>query len=99
MPSNYYAQPETESDNSDATEPGESSDKSKQDGAETFLAPKTAFGDVKPGDTCEVKVVHVYEDEIELEYVRSDEEESETPTPSAMDQSMNSMDAMAGKGA
>ncbi len=51
-------------------------DKSEDDSAETFLTPKSAFGDVKVGDQQTVEAVHIYEDEIEWKPVGK---ESETP--------------------
>lgn len=50
---------------------------SKPEGSDenTFLAPKSAFKECKEGDTKKVKVVAVYEDEVELAYVDSDKKE------------------------
>ena len=37
------------------------------EGAETFIAPKSAFSrELKPGDKCDVEVVSVHEDSIEF---------------------------------
>lgn len=70
---------------------------------ETSLLPKTMFGeDVKTGDTLSLKVVHVYEDEIEVAPMSESQEEAEEspPTPESPEMSgaMSQMDTMAGPG-
>lgn len=44
----------------------------------TALLPKSFFPDgiAEVGKTCKVKIVHVYEDEIEVEYVNAKKDES-----------------------
>lgn len=52
---------------------------SEQDSEESALVPKSLVGDAKVGDVCKFKVVHLYEDEAEIEYVdeaNSDKSES-----------------------
>lgn len=50
------------------------------DVTETATLPKSFFGDKekKPGDRCEVEVVRLYDDEVEVKYIpHADKEESE----------------------
>lgn len=58
----------------------------------TALVPKSfcAGMDLKPGQTFEAKVVKTYDDEVEIEYVKSDESESD-----AMDRSESKLDELA----
>lgn len=80
-------QPETEQD-----------DDEKSDGNVSIL-PKSFFGgDVKPGDTCTVRVEQCHEDDCEVSYVGADkqdeqkpEDDDESPDASADDGSMASM--------
>lgn len=60
---------------------------------ETALVPKSLFAGKAPevGDTVSLKVVHIYEDEIEVEPETEEKEES----GSAMDEAMNGMGEMA----
>lgn len=46
--------------------------KREESDSESALLPKSFFGDkdLEVGKKCEVKIVHVYEDEVEVEYVR-----------------------------
>jgi len=47
-------------------------------GAETFIAPKSAFSrELKPGDKCDVEVVQVHEDSIEFKGCEGDDEHKE----------------------
>jgi hypothetical protein len=54
-------------------------------GAETALLPKSIFGDktLEPGAECKFKVVQIYEDEVEVEYVKheKDGEDEEEYSP------------------
>lgn len=52
----------------------------------TALLPASFFPhSPEVGKTCKVKVVHVYEDEIEVEYVDSKEEKSESTMDAEID--------------
>lgn len=48
--------------------------------AETALLPKSLFGDknLEPGAECKIKVVRVYEDEVEVEYVKHEKDGKES---------------------
>lgn len=56
--------------------PEESESKEQESGEETALLPKSLFSgkDIEPGSKCEVEVVHVYEDEVEVKYVKHKED-------------------------
>lgn len=71
-------QNEDSSDTVQGKPDSESPDKSEMTG-ETTLVPKSMFnGKVpEPGDTCHFKVVHEYDDEIELKWVDNAKEEKE----------------------
>ena len=57
------------------------------------LVPKSFFdGDVEPGHRCEVEVVHVYDDEVEIKYTKPGEEKK---PQSQMDQADGAIDKMA----
>ena len=80
MPDSYYpedgaAGPQTE------TPPPE---KDTEEGAEptTALLPKSILAgkDLKPGDEIMLKITHIYEDEVAVEYASSEPEEKPEPT-------------------
>lgn len=86
MPEDYYQQDQ---------EPNAQEKGAKDEAPEenTFLAPKSAVKkDANPGDKCEFEIVHVYEDEVELKWVK----DGEYDKPKAMDEAMSGMDSMAG---
>jgi hypothetical protein len=79
---------------SDANKPGEE----KTPEAETALLPKSLFPGEPPaiGDVCQFKVEHLFEDEVEVSYVKEGEGEENPPRkPSAMDDATDSFDKMA----
>ncbi len=84
------------------TAPAETGSDDSQMSGETSLLPKSFFSgkELTVGSTCEVKIVHVYDDEVEVEYVPMDSEESgETkPDDESMEGAMGKMDAMATDG-
>lgn len=70
-------------------------DESKEDeGGDSALLPKSLMAgkDFKPGDEIVLEVVKVYGDEFEVKYASEKKEKSSKP---AMDESMDSMNAMA----
>lgn len=73
MPQDYYPADDTSEESNlppkDAEKPKPSS--------ETALVPKAMLGDVDVGQTVTMKVVRVYEDEIELEKTEMESEESD----------------------
>lgn len=78
MPNDFYS---NEGAGSDANETGAGAEpqqpqEEKAEG-ETALLPKSIFGSTppEPGATCTFKVVHVYDDEVEVEY--QDDENAE----------------------
>lgn len=46
------------------------------EGGETALLPKSIFGDksLEPGSECKFKIVQVYEDEVEVKYVKHEKD-------------------------
>ncbi len=77
MPENYY--PPTDEEESNL--PPDDAGKPNTD-AQTALVPKEFLGTVAVGDTMTVKVVHVYEDEVEVERVNEESKETEPAAPS-----------------
>lgn len=63
--------PEGAPDGDHAETPAEEAQEDQTDsGGESTLVPKAMLQDCKPGDTVNFKVVHVYEDEVEIEPVK-----------------------------
>ncbi len=103
MPYDY----ENPSDKEETAPTGGAEDKeTKEDmGEATALLPKTVLGgkEFKPGEEVVLKIVHVYEDEVEVAYAtehpegEAEEEDEEEPMPnrSTMDESMAGMDKIA----
>jgi hypothetical protein len=76
------------------TKPGED----KKSEATTALLPKSLFPGEAPaiGDVCQFKVEHLFEDEVEVSYVKEGEgEESPSRKPSTMDDATDAFDQMA----
>jgi len=74
------------------TPDNEAEGEDNQHEGQTALLDKSVFPkEPNPGDICNFRVVKVYEDEVEVEYVPEAEEEK-----SEMSQAMGKMDAMAG---
>ena len=67
---------------------------------ESFLIPKSALGgkEPNPGDECTFRIVKVHGDEVEVEYVDSEKDESMGDKPE-MAESMKGMDSMSSMGA
>jgi hypothetical protein len=74
MPEDYY--PDT-GEAGEGSLPPKDAEAPRTD-SETALVPKSMIGDLAVGDTCTVKVVHVYADEVEVEKCESETE----PKPS-----------------
>lgn len=55
----------------------DSEETAEDSGAETALLPKSFFGDksLEPGSTCKIKVVRIYDEEVEVEYVAHDKDD------------------------
>lgn len=53
----------------------------------TSLLPKSFFGgkDLEVGKTCKVRITHVYEDEVEVEYVSDEKKEEASEVDSKID--------------
>lgn len=99
----YYPEddsaPSTATDESPAPE-GEDGDDQPKDGekmeGETALLPKSILAgkDFKPGEEVVLKVVHLYDDEVEVAYATGKDEDENVnkgePTP-AMDEAMDKM--------
>ena len=72
--------------------------KQEQEAGKTAFVSRSIFpGDkeLKPGSTCKIKVVAVYEDDVEVEYV-SEEKKGESYETQSMDQKLD--DAAASNG-
>ena len=75
-------------------EPGaEAPEDMESDGESSALLPKSLVGEVQPGDTVTLKVLHVYEDEYEVAPVESGDGPG---TP--MDEAESGLDRMARPG-
>jgi hypothetical protein len=99
MPSedDYYSSDPSSDGPAPANSTDDDSDPSKSDQPEGngALVPKSLFGDGGPevGSECKFRVVHVYDDEVELEYVKDgDDKKSSKP---AMDEAEGGLDTMA----
>lgn len=75
----------------------DAADKDETTEGETALLPKSLFmgQDLKPGDTVTLKIVHGYQDEIEVCPV-SDKEDAKDSEPE-MSKSMSGLDEMTGQ--
>lgn len=94
MPENDFY-PEASGEDSASESPQSSKDSSSD--YDTFLVPKSAFGESEPnpGDKETIEVVHVYEDEIECRCTGGKEE---SPKKSTMDEAMDDMGSMTKEG-
>lgn len=87
--------PSAEDDTSTSASQSEASDTNEKDTGEedgeyeTFLAPKSAFGELNPGDKETVECVHSYEDEYELRCTKDKGSKKST-----MDEAMEGMGKM-----
>lgn len=76
------------------TEPEQPAAEEEQTEQETALLPKSIFQkDVKVGSECTFKVLHIYDDEVEVEYSHSDKKKPEEDGD-AMAETMGEMDRM-----
>jgi len=62
---------------------GSDEDKREESDSESALLPKSFFGskDLEVGKTCEVKIVHLYEDEAEVVYVSHKKKDKDKAQP------------------
>lgn len=72
----------------DESDSSEAPEKAREEESETALLPKSLFGDkdLKPGSRCSIEVVAVYDDEVEVKYVKHEEngsKEDDMPDPFA----------------
>ena len=84
MDGSYYGGGDEGAEASSDTLGRKDMDKSEDSGSETCLVPKSMFQgkSLKPGDEFYFKIVHLYEDEAEVEYSKGDEKpKKETDTP------------------
>lgn len=92
MPEDNGAMYET-GDSNPSAPPAEAQDKQDESGEETTLIPKSMLGaDAKVGDECKFRVVHLYEDEAEIEYVKS--EDKKEPPADEMGSKIDEMGSM-----
>lgn len=100
-PSDYYQAPPDaeESGNLPITESSTEGEMPAEEGEDEYeggssaLLPKSLVGDVQPGQTITLKVLHVYEDECEVAPVSS-----ETGPGTPMDEAEAGLDKMAMEG-
>lgn len=86
MADGFYPGDNAEGDTGNTPAPDKTStDKPAEDDSETFLTPKSAFGDVKVGDTQSFEVVHIYEDEIEWKPADTETPKEEMSAAEEMD--------------
>lgn len=91
----YYGNGSDTPDEAGAQSPDSTQNSSEPtDNAQTALLPKEFFGDkeLNVGDECKIKIVHIYEDEVEVEYEMDDKPDSEESTPS---NAMSQIESMA----
>lgn len=94
----YYGATDSPAAPPDPSAKSAESDDEKDPGTDTALLPKSLFPGEPPaiGDVCSFKVEHVWEDEIEVSYVKDGEGAEKSPGgPSAMDSATAGFDQMA----
>lgn len=71
----------------------EASQRGATEGGETALIPKSLLmgREFNPGDEVVLKVVHIYEDEVEVQYATEEPEEEESGTMMEADEEMDKM--------
>jgi hypothetical protein len=84
MPESYY--PNVGED--EPTEKPEATGNEDSAEVESALIPKSLLGgkEFKPGDEISLKVLHIYEDEVEVEYSKEEPETEEPEEPATMGQ-------------
>jgi hypothetical protein len=92
----YYPEAQTDTAAEGADNESPKSDKGEEYGGESALIPKALLAgkEFKPGEEVVFKIVHMYEDEVEIEYATDDKKDTKK---SNMDMAMDGMDAMATK--
>jgi hypothetical protein len=92
MPTDLYQIPSTDEaePTAESTEPEEVEDDSETESEPTALLPKSILGEVKAGDSVTLKVVHIYEDEVEVEK-QGAESEDEGDEYASVDKAIDSM--------
>lgn len=97
MPDNYYPMPEDGGGDAPAAPKEKPADEQSDD--RTALLPKSMFGgaDPKEGEEYYFTVVHVYEDEVEVEYSKG-EKKPEVKAATPMEEADGKMDMMAAGG-
>lgn len=95
MPADLYQIPPTDAVEPDVedTETEKPENDSEDQSEPTALLPKSLLGTVKAGDSVTLKVVHIYEDEVEVEKTGSESNDEEDGYASVD----KSIDAMATK--
>jgi beta-lactam-binding protein with PASTA domain len=83
MPEDFIDAGMTEETEAPMTEEVEGTEEEESSDAENALIPKSILAgqDIKPGQEITLKVVHVYEDEVEVQYSKGDSEAAEEGMP------------------
>lgn len=83
-------------DSPEPSEPQEPSEERKESEQQTALLPREIFGqkELKPGKECKFRIVAIYDDEIEVEYVEHSEKKDDDKGE-AMAEAEGAMDRMA----
>ena len=72
----YYGKDAGPSANAPDDSGSETPDSTEGDSEDSALVPKSLVGkNAKVGDVCSFKIVHMYDDEAEIQYVKKDDEE------------------------
>lgn len=73
-------------------------DKGEEDSESTALLPKSILmgKKFKPGEEVVLKIVHIYDDEVEVAYAKSSDQEEEKDDGSEMDRSSSPMKSSMG---
>lgn len=100
MPSDYYSDNPGESETTTSSSPASPPERKDADEGETALLPKSILAgkDFKPGEEVVLKIVRMYEDEIEVEYAHDKGEESENEDMAKANSEMDMMADNPGKG-
>ena len=96
MAEDYY---DTGDMNPEESSPPEASKRGATEGGETALIPKSLLmgKEFNPGDEVVLKIVHIYEDEVEVQYASEEPEEKDHSPMMEADEEMDKM-AVSGEG-
>lgn len=98
MPEDYYDQEEDMGSESEESASPEASQRGASEGGETALIPKSLLAgkEFQPGEEVVFQIVHIYEDEVEIQYATYEPKKEKGSSP--MEESESQLDEMAVSG-